>query len=113
MEEFNGLVHPFLEELKNCTMKRMLYFDTGDLNSYMKAAHDDVHVERFVKEKLVLVADGFDDYFKKFDAIIKSRNGRGVESFHDLNEVNYTLHCNGSVTVTINFDHYEKPKNNP
>ena len=52
MPVHNGLVHPFFEKLSNYYMERYLKFDNEDMEGYIESAHEDVHVEIHVKDKL-------------------------------------------------------------
>ena len=90
MPVHNGLVHPFIEKLSNYNMERYLKFDNEDMEGYIEPAHEDVHVEIYVKEKLAIVANGIDDYYKKFDFILQSFIERDVLGYHVLTPAKFT-----------------------
>lgn len=77
----------------------------------MQGVHEDVHVEIYVKEDLVLEANGFEDYRQKFAIILKSFTDAGqVQGFHTIQpEYNITLHYDGSVTVALSYVFHERP----
>ena len=77
----------------------------------MQGVHNDVHVEVYVKKKIVLEANGFDDYRQKFANILKSfTDVRKVEGFHTIQpDYNITLNYDGTVTITLNYMMYERP----
>ena len=52
------------------------------LYSFIQASHEDIHVEVFVKDKLLLTAEGKEDYFQKFGFILQSFIERKVNGFH-------------------------------
>ena len=94
-------------------MERYLKFDNEDMEGYIESAHEDVHVEIHVKDKLAIVANGIDDYFKKFDFILQSFIERDVYGYHVLRPANYTLHTDGSLTLSFDYNHYDRPKTTP
>jgi len=107
-----GLVHPMIEELVELNIKRYKDFDNGDLDTYMQAVHEDVHVEVYVKEKLRLQADGIEDYRSKFENILQSFVVREVEGIHSiLLNHNVTLNYDGTVTIALNYLMHERPIN--
>ena len=110
---YSGLVHPFIEKLSHYNIERYLKFDNEDMEGYIESAHEDVHVEIYVKEKLAIVANGIDDYYKKFDFILQSFIERDVYGYHVLTPANYTLHTDGSLTLSFDYNHYDRPKTTP
>ena len=71
-------------------------------------------MEVFVKDKILVTADGKEDYYKKFHLILQSFIERNVHGFHTLNpNANYTIHHDGSVTINLNYIMYEQEKDNP
>ena len=79
------------------------YTNSIDLRFIFQPAHEDIYVEVFVKDKLLLSAEGKDDYYKKFNYIFQSFIDRKVDGFHTVGpNANYTLHHDGSVTGKVN-----------
>ena len=71
-------------------------------------------MEVFVKDKILVTADGKADYYKKFNFILQAFIDRKVQGFHTLNHnANYTLHHDGSATINLNYIMYEQEKDNP
>jgi len=115
MENFNGgLVHPLLEQMKNVNIKRYKDFDEEDMDTYMQVSHEDIHVEVYVHDKLILGADGFEDYREKFNNVLQYfKNDRKIDGFHTVTLANYTLNIDGSVIINLNYKMHERPKANP
>jgi len=76
-----------------------------------KASHEDIHVEVYVQGKLLLKADGKEDYYTKFDNILQSFIERKVHGCHTLSsQADFNLHYDGSVTLNTTYIMHEKNK---
>merc|ERR1719367_988241 len=78
------LVHPFLKDLRAKSVKRYTVWDKEDMVKYMDDVHEDVQVEVYVKNQVIIDADGFTDYHDKFDTILQSFITRGVHGHHTI-----------------------------
>merc|ERR1719348_341961 len=67
-----GLGHNLLQQIAGLNIRRYKGFDSADMVAYMQGVHNDVHVEVYVKNKIMIEANGFEDYWQKFANILKS-----------------------------------------
>ena len=49
------LVHPFLRELQQRTLKRYEVWDQEDIEAYMRNVHEHVHVSVYVKDQVSII----------------------------------------------------------
>ena len=80
----------------------------------IQVSHEDIHVEVYVHDKLILGADGFEDYREKFNNVLQYfKNDRKIDGFHTVTLANYTLNIDGSVIINLNYKMHERPKSDP
>ena len=71
-------------------------------------------MEVYVHDKLILGADGFEDYREKFNNVLQYfKDDRKVDGFHTVTLANYTLNIDGSVVINLNYKMHERPKADP
>ena len=85
------------ENIQYLHLCRMMLPSFTHIKHYcFKESHEDIHVEVYVQGKLLLKADGKEDYYTKFDNILQSFIERKVHGCHTLSsQADFNLHYDG------------------
>ena len=90
----------------------MKAWDNGDFTKYMETAkgHEELRVEVWSEEKkMIMECNGYDDYFKQFGDVLHSFvHDRKIKGFHTMMPANYTIHVDGSVSLSVDWVYHEQ-----